>query len=412
MLGAYVVDAFGTGLFVPYAYLYYSTQTRLSVGEVGAAISLATLIALACSTFTGPAIDRLGAGRMVLVGYALEAAGYLLSSQAGSLLTLVAVAVAIQLGIRIVFPANSAVAAEIAPGARRDMFFASKQALRNGGLSVGVLCGGVLVGVAHGSGFLLVALLDGGSYVLALLLMLPQRAVRARGDEPAGPADRRARWAVLRDRPYLALVTANGLTVLAFTALEIAMPLYLVQHLGVPASRAGLVFGANAILVSLLQVPVTYRTQRLPRRAAFTVGAGLLALSFVPLVVLGSGPVGDQVLLAVVVGFVILNVAGELLVSPTSYSLAAGLAPPGARGVYLSAFHSSFTVVALVSPSLFAFALAADSRLLWGLVVVSCAGAAALAAGPVGRARVQEPEAGDRSSGRHLEPKAVGDAVG
>jgi hypothetical protein len=78
---------------------------------------------------------------------------------------------------------------------------------------------------------------------------------------PAGPAPRRTRaahpWAVLRDRPYLAISALNGLLMTYGAVLTVGLPLWIVRRTHAPAWTVAGAFLLNTALAVALQVPAS-----------------------------------------------------------------------------------------------------------------------------------------------------------
>ena len=67
---AIAIDAVGSGVFMPISMLYFLVATDLTLVQVGAAISLASLIALPTGPLIGSVVDRIGAKQVLLAGNA------------------------------------------------------------------------------------------------------------------------------------------------------------------------------------------------------------------------------------------------------------------------------------------------------------------------------------------------------
>ncbi|MBA3276775.1 MAG: MFS transporter, partial [Chloroflexia bacterium] len=70
------INAFGAGMFFPFAIIYYQAVTSLPVASIGLALTSATLITLADNPVTGLLVDRFGARRLVVLSHCLEATGF------------------------------------------------------------------------------------------------------------------------------------------------------------------------------------------------------------------------------------------------------------------------------------------------------------------------------------------------
>ena len=69
---AIAIDAVGSGVFMPVSVLYFLATTDLGLVQVGAALSLAALVALPAGPLLGGVVDRFGAKSVLLAGNALQ----------------------------------------------------------------------------------------------------------------------------------------------------------------------------------------------------------------------------------------------------------------------------------------------------------------------------------------------------
>ena len=69
------IDAVGSGVFMPISILYFLVATDLTLVEVGAAISVASLVALPTGPLIGAVVRRVGAEGVLVGGKPLQGAG-------------------------------------------------------------------------------------------------------------------------------------------------------------------------------------------------------------------------------------------------------------------------------------------------------------------------------------------------
>lgn len=62
---ALLIDALGTGLFLPFSLLYFKAAAGLSLPAMGLALTIATFLTLPMTSITGALVDSLGARRIV-----------------------------------------------------------------------------------------------------------------------------------------------------------------------------------------------------------------------------------------------------------------------------------------------------------------------------------------------------------
>ena len=108
--------------------------------------------------------------------------------------------------------------------------------------------------------------------------------------------------------------------------------------------QAGFIMSTNAIMVVLLQVPVTRWSSQRPHLRVLALGALIYALG-VGSVALGAG------FWAFWLSMVVLTF-GELLIAPTGTAYAANAAPPDMRGRYMGLYGLTWGVAFGIGPVL------------------------------------------------------------
>ncbi|GAA5202056.1 MFS transporter [Rugosimonospora acidiphila] len=364
------IDALGSGMYVPFSLVFFQRVTGLPLAVIGAVLTVAGLTGMALLPLAGAAVDRFGARRMQLFGYAVRGLGFVAYPFAGTLPAFAAVALFTATGDRA-FPAiQQAVIGELVTGADRDRLNALARSLRNAGLGAGGLLASLIIGLAGDTGFTVAAWLNAVSFLVAALIV--RRVPRRQPVETRRQA-RVGYRAVLADRPFLGLTAANFLIALGYSALSLLLPAYAVTVLHAPAATVGLLFAVNTALCAVAGVPMNRFARRIGRRTRVAAsGAAVFALAFVGFVLLETArPSGVAVLLAALVATTALYTGGELLHSPAASTLAIEAAPAEARGRYLATYQLSWSLSATLAPSLFTALLALDGRLPWLVLAVS-----------------------------------------
>lgn len=67
MLGAFGIDALGSGLFLPFSVLFFTATTPLGLQEIGLALSTAAIVRLPVTPVSGMLTDRIGPKRAVII---------------------------------------------------------------------------------------------------------------------------------------------------------------------------------------------------------------------------------------------------------------------------------------------------------------------------------------------------------
>jgi MFS family permease len=379
MLAAILVDAAGSGLWAPFALLYFHVVAGLPLYEIGAALTTAALCTVPLAFVSGTLADRFGARRVVAASQALQGAGFLLYTQVHSVPTMVLATAVTAAGNRVFWSSYFTLIAEVAERHERDRWYGLAGAVQNAGYALGGLAAGLLVGVGATSGYRLLVLVDAASFLVAAALI-------GWGGRPAwtGPSRQLVRPVagaraslrlLLANRPYATLIAANACFAVCSIMLGIGVPVYAVVALGLPAWTVGALFAANTVLLALLQTVVVRRLEPHLRTRTLAL-AGVLWAGWSVLLALAAGLPGS-VAACSVAGATALYVLAELVHAPTSNALAAGAAPDDARGTHLAAFQLSWTLATLVSPVLFTSLFTLRPAAPWLAVAFLALGASA-----------------------------------
>jgi MFS family permease len=390
------VDAVGSGVFMPVSMLYFLAVTPLTLVQVGAAISAASLVALPAGPAIGALVDRLGAKRVLLAGNAMQAAGFVAYLFVESFAAVLVWTVLVTVGRTAFWGSYGNIVAAIAQPGERERWFGFLGALRNVGFALGGLASGVAIAIGTDLAFATVVAVNAASYVLAFWLLLAVPDVH-----PAGHAHLPGTWAtVLRDRPYRLLVVAQVGYSLPMMVLNFALPVYVVTLLGLPGWITGVVFTVNCAMVGLGQgLVVTGLTGRLRYRVLLAAQAAFAA-SY--LVFLGAASLPVVLASVVVVLGTVVYTLAELMGGPVLGAMAADASPEHLRGRYLSMIQLAWNLSSTVAPLLFAWLLGAGTSPLW-LVMLVVAAAASLVAVRLGSVL---PQAGQPVTNR-AEPVAA-----
>lgn len=366
-----VVDAVGSGMYVPFSLVFFQRVTGLPLALIGAVLTAAGLFGMAVLPIVGALVDRYGAHHARQAVYLLRAAGFAAYPLGASVPAFAAIAAVTVAGERA-FPAiQQALIGEMAQGADRDRLIALGRSVRNGGMGAGGLAATLVISLAGDSGFLIAAWANAASFLIAALIAtcLPA-STRTRQHVGRPAASYRS---VLRDRPFAILTAANFLIALGYAALTILLPVYAVTQMHLPASAAGPLFALNTALCAFGGVPVARLARRFRRRTRVAgAGAVLFAAAFLGNAALGTWPsLGAHALMLGLVAMLTLYTVGELIHSPSAGALSVAAAPTAARGRYLATYQLSWALSSTLAPSIFAALLTVDGRLPW-LVLAAC----------------------------------------
>ncbi len=369
-VAAIVIDSVGTGVFVPVSMLYFLATTSLTLVQVGAALTTAGLLALPAGPLVGGLVDRYGAKPVLQaanLAQALGFAGYLVAGQTWQ----IALCAWLNSAGRAVFFGcyGVTVTALAAPG-QRERWFGLLGSVRNLGYALGGLLSAAVTIGTHG-GYAAIVVINALSYIAAFVLLQAVPNARPKpGQDAAGGWPR-----VLRDRKYLSLVAHQLCFAISLFALNIAIPVYAVDVLGLPDWTAGAVFTLNTLMVGFGQgIVVRWLSGRI-RSRVLVAGHACFAAGY--LLFLAAGRMAA---LALAIAVVLLGTGsytlGEILGGPVTSTVAAESAPDALRGRYLALNQLAVTVAGAVAPVALSGLLSTGAAAIWlTLVGVSILGA-------------------------------------
>lgn len=374
LLAAVGIDALGSGLFLPFAVVYFLHTTTLTLTGVGLGLSVAGALALPTSLIVGPLVDRLGAKRVVVASNLVQAAsftGYLFVS---TLWQLIGFALLTAIGQGIFWTANGALTSLAADGGQRARWFGLQQALRNAGFGIGGLLAAIAVTTGGPFGYRFLAGFNASSYLIAGMLTASWRSSRSSRQEtpdretarPSADSQARPRATyrqVLADRPFLLLMATNLLFVFSDLMLTVLLAIYILRDLHGPAWLVGVLFATNSALVAASQTTIAGRTEHRRRTGVLRAAAGLWACTFALLWALSAAP--HWLVIPGLFAAIVVATSAEVLNGPTMRDLVSAMAPTTLQGRYFAIHRLSWSVGGTVAPFLFTSLLARGAAWPW-----------------------------------------------
>ena len=367
-MSALAIDALGSGIWMPLSMLYFLRQTDLTLVQLGLAMTLANLALTPLVPVVGQLVDRLGPKSVMQAGNLLQALMFALYPFAHSMVAVGTVVGVASLGRTMFWGSNGPLVTQIAPPGQREMWFGFVQALRNAGYGVGGLLASLALTLDTSAAYDAVVLANAASYLFAFALMVgvtgggrPASRVRAVG----GFGD------VLRDRGYRLLVLTIFLYALTEMTLNVTMPIYFADLLGLPGWVPGAVFVINTVLIGLGQgVAVRSMTGAIRYRVVL-VAVTFTASSFV--MMYAADALSVRLGTAVVLVAAVVYTVGEMVAGPVLMALSAEAAPEDQRGRYMSVVQLGWNISGAVAPLLYAALLAQGALATWAGPLVLCA---------------------------------------
>ncbi|MEV5886035.1 MFS transporter [Streptomyces sp. NPDC052020] len=365
LLAAVAIDSLGTGLYLPLSLLYFLRVTDLDLSTIGLLVSVATALTLPVPLAVGRLVDRLGPRPVVAGGQALQGTGFLLYPTVSGAASLVAAVLVTTVGLRIYWSSVFTLIADHADAEgvdAKDHWFARTGMMRETGAGGGALLAGLLLTADSTRVYDGLVLGSALAFLAAALLVVFAVPSAPHAPPPAGAHV--GLRALLRDRPYLALIGTCTIFALCSTFLTLSLPVYVVQGLSGPSWAPGPLLALNTLLLATCTAAYNRFVRRHCTRARAMAWAGglwvLWCAASAAAVLLPS-----KALVPYLVAVVMCYTIAEMTYGPSSNALAAAAAPAGSRGTYLAAFQYSFACSSIVAPSLFGLLFSQNRLLPW-----------------------------------------------
>lgn len=268
-------------------------------------------------------------------------------------------------------PANMRLILEPCPPRQRPL----AQGVFRSSLNLGFAIAGLVGAAIAGHGYHWLFALQGVASLLAtgwLLWAYRHFGIHlsAKARDAANPVQAHLGQSPWQDMPYLLFMLGTLLGIAIFDQMFGTLALFIKQVSALPPQWPGYLLAMNAILVFILQLPVSARVGQWGLIRSAIAGTLLLAVSPLPLVWLDGGQ-------AAIIAMLLFTV-GEVIVSPAWTAIIMARSEGRQRGKYLGLNSSAWSSTMLFSPALGAWALGAfGGDILW-LGVASVGGIALL----------------------------------
>lgn len=360
LLAGQALSQIGTGLTYPILLLYLHQARGIGLATAGIILATASAAGLLSLPLTGAFIDRIGAGRALVLALLVCGAGtggFALVQRPGEAFVAAALYGA---GVAGMWNALSTMFARVVAPKFRGSVFGVNYALQNLGFGLGAGLGGLVLDVRSPRSFQLLFTADAASFVIFASLMVLSGELRRAANEPgsAGPEPPAASSgtstgyrAVLRDRALLAFAGLNTLlSAASFSQLNSAFPAWATGPVGASPKVVGTAFLANTLVIVVAQLFVLRYLLRGRRRTRGTAAAALLfGTAWVFALTAGAVP-GSRLAEAVLIASLMVFGFGETLLSPSLPALVNDLAPEELRGRYNAVYSLSWNIGPIIGP--------------------------------------------------------------
>jgi MFS family permease len=342
-----LIDAMGTGLTLVCFPFYAAQVAGLGPGGIALTLTVMGLCELVAAVPNGVLAGRIGVRRAMSLTRLAQGLAYGVIATGESLPVLIAAGAAVGLSRAGGSGLFQSLTVAVVGERDRSSVLGIIRAVRN----LGYLASSGLAGIvlALHSPFGLRAALICSALALLLGAYWISRLATATTARPP----RRTNWAVLRDWEYLGLIAGAAAFGSSIVVLYVGLPLWVLRHQNIPNWTAAAVMAVNTALVVLLQ----FRFAKALGTVAKACGAiRLSSVAFLVMCVLIAFTEGTSLVVSalLMLAFAIAATLGEMLESPSWWTLSYELAPDERKNEYLAAFDLSWALVGILGPSIMA----------------------------------------------------------
>ena len=391
---AVLVDTIGAGLTLPLTVVYFTLTTDLTLATIGLLSTAASLLALPIGLLGGVLTDRFGAKASMITNNLMSAAGFALYLVAHDPVLVFAAVFLANASERLYWTSWTAYVHDLSDGRPFERWFAFLEATKAAALGAGAVVAAVTLAGGGTAGLRWLVLANVVTSVTAAGVFATQRtgsvrSARAGADDPDD-----VRTGSLRefasDRSMRLVTLGQLLLGPAMVLPYVALSVLFVERWHMSAAVAPVQFAVATGLAALLQTSVTRWVAGRDRGVLVAAGAGITALTVVPLVALPALD-GVAAWAYVVTAGVALAVA-DMVALPAANAVMAEAPHARVRGRAIGVFQTAGSVGMALFPLTLGLLDTDVPWLLWALTAAVFVGAAwswrAAVAGLPARVRV------------------------
>jgi MFS family permease len=377
-LAATLIDALGSGLWVPFALLFLVHGQGMGLLDAGTSLSTGALLALVTGPATGAAMDRFGPRALLIAGNLVRLGAFCAYPLVHTSWQVIVVSVVAGFGDRLFWTCNAPMVARLTSGSETDRMLATQTVGRFAGAGIGAAATAVLPTITSPWAFHLLAYVNAASFAVAALLIASLPALSRESAHQGAALSRKSAasgsWrAVLGNRPFTGFCITHTAFTLASASKFAVLPLVVRDLLHGPQWIAGTAITLGTVVVVTAQRPIVTLLAGRSRTAGLIGAATLFAVSFALLIPLEMVPlhVATALILVTSLGFSV----AESMFGPTGTATAAAAAPAGAEGRASAIFQLSWGLPIALAPGLLAVLLSVSNALTWSVLTLTCTAA-------------------------------------
>jgi MFS family permease len=353
------IDRIGGTLLFPFFALYITQKFNVGMTQAGILLGISSFFGLIGSTIGGALTDKFGRKQLILFGLIFSAISTLTFGLVNDLSALYPIMIVVGLLSSVAHPAHDAMIADILPEKQRQEGFGILRVVGNLSWIIGPTIGGFVANI----NFLYLFIID--SVISCIVAAIIFRTIPETKPEAHAHAESESLWqtvigyrVVLKDFAFMAFMVAGMLMLIVYQQMYGTLSVYLRDNHNINPSGYGFLMTTSAITVVLFQFWVSRIIKVRPPFLMMAFGTIFYMIGFALF-----GVVATYALFAL--NIVIITI-GEMIVVPTSQTIAANFSPENMRGRYMAIFGLSWAIPSTIGPGAAGYILDNyNPNLLW-----------------------------------------------
>lgn len=365
----FFIDSIGGTLLFPFFSLYITGKFNVGMTQAGMVLATFSIFGIAGNMIGGALTDRFGRRKLILFGLVFSALSTLSLGFVNSLAVLFPLAAFIGLLSDVAGPAHQAMMADILTEKQRQEGFGLMRVVRNLAWIIGPSIGGFVANYSFTLLFVIDAIV---SCIVAVIFfkLMPETKPEHHHDENQ---PHESFWqtikgygVVLKDFAFGAFIVAAILMSAVYQQMYNSLSVYLRDNHSINPQGYGFLMTTSAITVILFQFWVSRRIKHRPPFIIMALGTLFYMIGF--------SMFGFVAAYWLFMSAIVVITIGEMLIMPTSQTLAANFAPEEMRGRYMAVFGLTWLLPSTFAPMLAGIILDNfNPNLLWYIGGVLCA---------------------------------------
>ncbi len=367
-----LMSSLGSGLTMPFLYVYLADVRHISTAVVGLIFSAMGVASVLVVPVIGTLIDRFGPRGVLIASMCFEAIGIAAVAQVHTAGEALLVGCLIAIFGSGGYPAAAALLTRLVPQEQRETAYGVQFMLLNAGLGLGGLVASLIVNLHDPTSFEHLYYLDALTYLAYIVTVASMPRGSGRHVPESGKPDGGAEpgWSVvLRDKVMLRFVMVSALVVTCgYAQMETGFAAYVVTVSGVDPKVLGLAYGANTLVIVLGQLVTLRLIQGRSRTRLLALASLGWSGSWLVIAFTGLLP-GWWAGAVAVVGLGLFGVA-ETLWQPVSPAVTNAMAREDMRGRYNALAGMTWTVAGIIGPASAGLLIGNHLAFVWVLFTV------------------------------------------